>query len=170
MAKIYVVTSGDYSDYRIDAVFSTKEKAEELLARKGHHRSDGGENYVRYGRYTIEEYDLDPDDTGILPKWNVTITTNVLTNEVSAHAWSMDYDLLRNGCVSPSRAPLISPAFRWTPELGGQLVGWQVGYVIEADTQEQAEKIAADWRREDIAMGKLAEWERENGINQPEND
>lgn len=27
--KIYIVTSGDYSDYRIDAVFTTKEKAEE---------------------------------------------------------------------------------------------------------------------------------------------
>lgn len=27
--KVYVVTSGEYSDYRVDAIFSTKEKAQE---------------------------------------------------------------------------------------------------------------------------------------------
>lgn len=31
MAKIYIVTSGDYSDYRVNAVFSTREKAEEYI-------------------------------------------------------------------------------------------------------------------------------------------
>ena len=29
--KVYLVTKGDYSDYRIEAVFSTKEKAEEYV-------------------------------------------------------------------------------------------------------------------------------------------
>ena len=27
--KIYIVTSGEYSEYRIDAVFTTKKKAED---------------------------------------------------------------------------------------------------------------------------------------------
>lgn len=44
--KIYVVTSGEYSDYRIDAVFTTKEKAEEYVQNNG---SD----------YRIEVYNLD---------------------------------------------------------------------------------------------------------------
>jgi len=30
--KIYIVTSGDYSDYGVDAVFSTKEKADAYVA------------------------------------------------------------------------------------------------------------------------------------------
>lgn len=32
MEKVYIVTSGDYSDYAIEAVFSTREKAEEFVS------------------------------------------------------------------------------------------------------------------------------------------
>lgn len=32
MEKVYIVTSGEYSDYHIDAVFSTREKAEEFVS------------------------------------------------------------------------------------------------------------------------------------------
>jgi hypothetical protein len=35
MKKIYIVTSGEYSDYNIDAVFSTREKAEEYIQQHG---------------------------------------------------------------------------------------------------------------------------------------
>ena len=35
MAKIYIVTSGEYSDYAIDAVFSTEEKAHEYIQQHG---------------------------------------------------------------------------------------------------------------------------------------
>lgn len=35
MAKIYIVTSGEYSDYHIEAVFSTREKAEEYIQQHG---------------------------------------------------------------------------------------------------------------------------------------
>jgi hypothetical protein len=45
MAKIFVVTSGDYSSYTVDRVFSTEELAKEWIGiSKG---------------YTIEEYKLD---------------------------------------------------------------------------------------------------------------
>lgn len=44
---IYVVTSGCYSDYRIQGVFSTRELAEKLAA---HHKSNSGD---------VEEYVLD---------------------------------------------------------------------------------------------------------------
>ena len=44
--KVYIVTSGDYDDYQIDEVFSTKEKAEEYIEYFG--------DYCR-----IEECDLD---------------------------------------------------------------------------------------------------------------
>lgn len=43
--KIYIVTSGNYSDYSIDAVFSTKEKAVDYVEQHG--------TYFR-----IEEYDI----------------------------------------------------------------------------------------------------------------
>ena len=46
--KIYIVTSGEYSDYGIDAVFTTKEKAVDYVEQNG---TD----------YNIEEYNLDED-------------------------------------------------------------------------------------------------------------
>ena len=46
--KIYIVTSGEYSEYEINAVFSTKEKAVEYVEQHGTY-------------YDIEEYDLDKE-------------------------------------------------------------------------------------------------------------
>lgn len=34
MSKVYIVTDGDYSDYRIRAVFSTRKAAEEFVATR----------------------------------------------------------------------------------------------------------------------------------------
>lgn len=53
MAKAYVVTSGSYSDYGIDRIFLSKEKAEayhELIKR------------THYDVNDIEEYDLSDDE------------------------------------------------------------------------------------------------------------
>ena len=44
--NVYVVTTGDYSDYHIEAIFSTKELADEYVRR-------GGEEY------NVEEWELD---------------------------------------------------------------------------------------------------------------
>lgn len=46
--KIYIVTSGEYSDYRIDAVFTTKEKAVDYVEQHG-------------TGYNIKEYNLDEE-------------------------------------------------------------------------------------------------------------
>ena len=46
MEKVYIVTSGEYSDYTIEAVFSTRKKAEEYVDAHG---SD----------YRVEEYPVD---------------------------------------------------------------------------------------------------------------
>jgi len=44
--KVFVVTSGEYSDYRIDRVFSTRQKATEYLDTKD-------------DNYTLEVFDID---------------------------------------------------------------------------------------------------------------
>lgn len=56
--KIYIVTSGEYSDYGIDAVFSTKEKADEYIQQHG---TD----------YHIEEYDLDEEVIKYTRLWRI---------------------------------------------------------------------------------------------------
>ena len=49
--KIYLVTSGDYSDYHVDGVFTTRKKATDYIDSLG----DDSNSY-----YDIEVYDLDP--------------------------------------------------------------------------------------------------------------
>lgn len=61
--KIYIVTSGEYSDYSIDAVFSTKKKAEEYIQQYG---TD----------YTIEEYDLDKEVEKKERLWKIEFDKN----------------------------------------------------------------------------------------------
>lgn len=51
MEKVFIVTSGSYSDYNIDAVFDTKEKAEAYIKSFGQYDQDFND---------IEEYDLNP--------------------------------------------------------------------------------------------------------------
>ena len=57
LMKIYVCTAGSYSDYRIEAVFSTKEKADAWLEKRTYTNIEG--KNVVYWDYQIEEYDLD---------------------------------------------------------------------------------------------------------------
>lgn len=47
--KVYIVTQGDYSDYHIEQVFSTREKAQEYIDHTG------------YDNSWIEEYDVDEE-------------------------------------------------------------------------------------------------------------
>ena len=58
MAKIYIVTSGEYSDYGINAVFSTKEKADEYLQQHG-------------TGFSIEIFDIDEDTKKETKIWRV---------------------------------------------------------------------------------------------------
>lgn len=53
MAKVYVVTSGDYSDYHVSAAFSTRDAADTYAALNNHPREQW------YETYRVEEFDLD---------------------------------------------------------------------------------------------------------------
>lgn len=52
--SVYLVTRGEYSDYRVVGAYSTRKLAEDYYSR----RSSGDE----YGNYQIEEYPLDCED------------------------------------------------------------------------------------------------------------
>ena len=56
--KIYIVTSGEYSDYGIDAVFTTKEKAVDYVEQHG-------------TGYNIEEYNLDEEEEKGTQLWHI---------------------------------------------------------------------------------------------------
>jgi len=57
MKKVYAVSSGSYSDYRVNAIFSTKELAEEFM------------RYIPDNDYNdIEEYEIDPSVPDIIKR------------------------------------------------------------------------------------------------------
>ena len=80
MKKIYAVNAGSYSDYRVIALFSTTELAEEFMAA------------VSADYNTLEEFDLDPKTVDLIKRgyslWYVCMLRNGDT-EV-ATKYSMD--------------------------------------------------------------------------------
>ncbi len=56
--KIYIVTSGEYSDYHIEAVFTTKEKAVEYVEQHGTY-------------YNIKEYNIDEEVEKKSQLWSI---------------------------------------------------------------------------------------------------
>lgn len=67
MKKIYAVNSGSYSDYRIVALFSTSELAQEFMAAV--QDSDYNE---------IEEFELDPDTADLIRRGYSIWTVHML--------------------------------------------------------------------------------------------
>lgn len=75
MSKVYIVTEGEYSDYRIEACFSTKEKAQEFVKNAKKLES-------KYYHPDIEEWDLD-EQNDIVDVINIlfTFTSPLSKNE-----------------------------------------------------------------------------------------
>lgn len=61
--RIYVITSGEYSDYQVNAVYSTKELAEDFIQHNGN-------------KYCIEEYDLDKPIIREKKLWRIEINSD----------------------------------------------------------------------------------------------
>ena len=118
MAKIYIVTSGDYSDYCIEAVFSTKEKAEEYVQQHGMN-------------YRVEDYDIDEEVVKKEIKlWGVTMRFD------NFEVVGCDTELDRDGWSSH-----MKDTFRY-------FLNWvnqeRVSLYIEADCMDRAIKIASE--------------------------
>lgn len=60
--KVYIVTYGEYSEYSIDAVFSTREKADEYVQFHG-------------SEYRVEEFDTDQEFKKETKVWAITLDT-----------------------------------------------------------------------------------------------
>lgn len=115
--KIYIITSGDYSDYRIRHVFSSKKLAEEFIDR-----TDDDE-------CRIEVFDLDaelPERKTILYE----ISIYVLNKNVSYVAtWRQDNGFYYNGLI---RYGLDNV------EKG------RISFFVESDSRKRAIKIASE--------------------------
>lgn len=112
--KIYIVTSGCYSDYSIEAVFTTQDKANDYVQQHG---TD----------YRIEEYELDEEVTKQVQVWRVEF--NIDTKELSESVTCYKADEYRDTCR----------VIRYLHG-GGSLI-W---FFVDADSMDKAIKIASE--------------------------
>ena len=112
--KIYIVTEGSYSEYHIEAVFSTREKAEEFMDTKDDEAS-------------IEEFELDAPVQRTVTTWEIGL--DLSTKKVrSIKSWtSRQKDLVMIGGTS-----LLADKENI------------IAFTIESDSRERAIKIASE--------------------------
>lgn len=117
MAKIYIVTSGEYSDYCIQAVFSTKKKADEYRQQHG-------------TAFSIEFFDIDEEVKKETKIWRVIMRfDNFKVFECTAGLWG-------NGWGAH-----MKDTFDYWLDWEG------IGYIrlyLEADCMDRAIKIASE--------------------------
>jgi hypothetical protein len=126
MTKVYILTAGVHSDYRIVATFSTRELAEEAKKFCG---DDDPE---------IEEYELD--------------SLQIPDHPPGHTAWTVSIGIKESGLLWIRQANILERDFTFTPSSEFQpLSGY---YVVEcwARDEEHAKKIALDkyyqWKNE----------------------
>lgn len=137
MIKVYIVTAGDYSDYGIRAVFSTRELAEAFIAKYGNSLGDWGDTPV------IEEWTLDDP------------------RAIGDHMMQYRVSLARNGdvhYVEPIKLLSVGGPYSETkPVFLGLLKDGGVAGSVLARDEQHAVKIANEKRAQLIA-------EREAGM------
>lgn len=129
--KVFIVTSGSYSDYHIEAVFSTNEKAEEYI----NNRCDDGVN-------GIEEYEMDePCERKTSIYWcSVDTKTNKITVESRC-----DCEI---GIYKEEKDTLHCSRNLFSNAL-------EVLFYIETDTMDKARKITAERWQQVRALEKV---------------
>ena len=126
--KVFIVTSGSYSDYQIEAVFSTKEKAEEYI-----------QNACIDDVNDIEEYEMDEQVERKNAVYRCSV--NILTSEIKVLG---RYD---DGYNTKRKDEIYFRKY-WTD-------GGYVDFYIETDTLDKAKKITAERWQQVRALGQV---------------
>ena len=114
--KIYIVTSGNYSDYGIDAVFTTKEKAVDYVEQHGTY-------------YDIEEYDLDKEVEKKTQLWSIVFCIEDGKFD-EAHPINYNKNKKVDTCYVEERFG------------GGKM--YYIIFLVDADSMNRAVKIARE--------------------------
>lgn len=126
--KVFIVTSGSYSDYRIEAVFSTKEKAQEYI-----------QNACVDDVNDIEEYEMDEQTERKNAVYHCSV--DIKTSEIEVEGrYDDEYKMRKKDEM----------VFR---RLCGD--GGFVYFYIETDTLDKARKITAERWQQVRALGNV---------------
>lgn len=127
--KIYAVTNGSYSDYRIEGIYSTKEKAEEA------HKLYASEN-------DIEEYDLDA-----LPEHPPGMLRYYVKMDAAGNVGE---------CKIEDASSM--PKWKWSPYGDGKSVGFNMWAEDETHAVKSANEIRAQIIASNQWTTDWAEW------------
>lgn len=168
MSKIYIVTSGDYSDYSIDGVFDSKERAQAFAAPfsdreiEEHELNPPLPTYIKPGQ---KFYDVTMFSDGELPISNVPMPYNWYAREIT------DSFLYNKNPFAMRFACFVYPHFNnQTQEATGKhrMGEFTLEGVIRANDSAHAIKIMNERRTQLVANNdwpeKIIEW-----CNEPEN-
>ena len=114
--KIYIVTKGEYSDYRIDSVFSTEDLAKEYL--------DGKSDDYRMEVYNIDE-PMPKHETRL---WRIRL--DAVTKKLRFAEYAYNDDVKDTVCM-----------YKW---YDGAKTKKGLTFYIESDSKERAVKIASE--------------------------
>ncbi len=131
-AKVYIVTSGAYSDYQINAVFSTREKAESFV--------NGGTDL-----YSIEEFPLDDyGEESVHKVWSARINAEGIVYTDETHE-------IKDSTCRGKTYPMTS----YTPEYCVGKPHISVGVAESCVSAEHALKLAVEARQAWLRHYKL---------------
>lgn len=140
MATIWAVSTGDYSDYRVEGVFSSKKKAKAYLAVREQERYGGP--------IKLEQFAYDPDPPTLISTiavyidkaGNVLDCRTAMLREPLAIGFGGYYRERPNFIVSPGRPEIPNPPvyLLWT---------------VQTDDAERAIKVANEKRAMLVAAG-----------------
>lgn len=138
MKKVYAVNSGSYSDYQVDAIFSTREKAQEFMTAV----PDSDYN-------AIEEYELDPGTADLIARGYSIFVVHMLRDGTTERVFHHDLDTYGVGNIGHSiwRRSTV-PAYE------GKNIPDVLVSLVWAKTEQEAVKIANEHRAQMIATGK----------------
>lgn len=138
MKKIYAVSSGSYSGYRIDAIFSSRKLAEEFISLVKHDDYNG-----------VEEYQLDPPAADLIKRgysvWRVLMLKDGTTERID-RTENNKYDVENIGHTLWERTKAAAYQKKGLPDILTSNV-W-------AKTGKQAVKIVNEKRKQMIVEGK----------------
>ena len=144
MSKVYIIEQGNYSDYKVVGIFSTMEKAQQIVAIINKGDEDG---YVR-DEATIAERELDP-------------FINELNEGLKLFGVVMDYDGTTERCVE-SGLDYITELRIWgrtsAPAYRHSKINDAVMGDVWARDVAHAVKIVNEFRAQMIASGKMKGW------------
>ena len=140
MKTVYAVNSGLYSDYRVDAIFSTKEKAEEFM---------GTIKETDFNK--IEEYEIDPPVVDLIKRGYSIWVVHMLvdgTVELIRRTEHDTYTISSIGHRIWRRTQ--APAYR------GKGIPDVLTSKVWAKTEQRAIKIVNEHRTQMIESGQFA--------------